>query len=342
MRTIALRFSITALIVLFCTIACEAQDPHYTQFYANQPLLNPAFTGAGAGPRVSLNFRAQWVAIPGAYRQTALAYDQRVWLGRTEHGLGVLLHSDIAGEGNLSKTDILFQYAYGIQFGRQRSPHYIRLGLSGGIQQTNIQFHKLRFSDQIDPELGFVNATSEVAPPPRFKEDVNAGIAYYNKFAWVAFSVHHITQPNQAWLNPFATDARLPMRFTGTGGVRIPAGPMNNPEKVVISPAFLFMQQRRFNQLALGSYLEIQPLVLGLWYRMNFNNGAGQFLQSDMIAALVGFKRGIFSIGYSYDFTISRLTNGISGGSHEIALVLEFEQSKKSKFKHRDTPCPRF
>ena len=343
MRSAATKFSFTAIVLLLLTVSCFAQDPHYTQFYANQPMLNPAFTGAGAGPRVSLNFRAQWVAIPGAYRQTAVSYDQPVWFGNSgNHGLGATIHSDIAGEGNLSKTDILFNYAYGISFGKQRSPHYIRLGLSGGIQQTNIAFHKLRFGDQIDPERGFIYATNEVPPTPRFKEEVAAGVAYYNKYAWVALSVHHLTQPTQSLLSTTVNADKLPMRITATGGVSIPVGPLNDPEKVVISPAFLFMQQRKFNQLALGSYVTIKPIVFGLWYRANFNNFNEAFIQSDMIAALVGFKKGIFSIGYSYDYTISRLSNGISGGSHEIAVIMEFEKDKKSRFKHRSLPCPRF
>lgn len=338
----AFRITSAAVVLLCSYLASYSQDPHYTQFYANQPLLNPAFTGAGAGPRASLNFRAQWVAIPGAYRQTAAAYDQPIWFGNSLHGIGAVIHNDIAGEGNLTKTDILLSYSYVIQFGSSRNPNYIRMGLQGGIQQTNIQFHKLRFGDQIDPQLGFIRASSEVPPPPRWREDVNAGIAWYNKFAWASFSVHHLTQPNQDFLQAGSVSTRLPMRFTGTAGIAIPAGPMNDPEKFVISPAVLFMQQRKFNQLAIGSYFTIRPIVFGLWYRSNFNNFLDKPIQSDMIAALVGFKKGIFSIGYSYDLTLSRLSNGISGGSHEIAVVMEFERDRKKVFKHRSLPCPRF
>ena len=341
------KFSRTILLVLITLIISVqgyAQDPQYTQFYANQPMLNPSFTGAGSGPRASMNYRAQWVSIPGSYRQIAFGYDQPLYFGRSVQGAGILLHNDRAGEGNLNKLDILLNYSFAVQLGRTGKEHYLRFGLQGGVQQASIDFYRLRFSDQIDPELGFIRATNEQPIQSDFRPDVSAGLSWYNKFAWAGFSVHHITQPDQKWegLTGNFGDTRLPMRFTGTAGVSIPAGPMGREENIVISPSVIFMKQRNFNQLNLGSYATIKPVVFGLWYRTTFNNFNGAFMQSDMIAGLVGFKEGVFSVGYSYDYTISRLTNGISGGSHELAIIVEFDYEKKKTMKHRSLPCPHF
>ncbi|MCB9231172.1 MAG: PorP/SprF family type IX secretion system membrane protein [Bacteroidia bacterium] len=324
-----------------------AQDPHYTQFYANQQLLSPAFAGAGSGPRVALNYRAQWVAIPGSYRQMGAGYDQPLYFGRSVQGFGFQLHNDKAGEGNLSKLDLTANYSFAIQMGDARNPHYLRLGLGAGVQQSSIDMTKLRFGDQIDTEEGFIYATNEkLSSITRFTPDVNFGMAWYNKFAWVSASVHHITEPSQVFKItpnvPGSINTKWPRKYTLTGGIAIPAGPMNNPDAVTISPAFLFMSQRNFNQLALGTYVHIKPIVFGAWYRANFNNYLNQAFASDMIAGLVGFKEGIFSVGYSYDYTISRLSNRISGGSHEIALIIEFDSDPKSHFRHHSLPCPRF
>ncbi len=319
----------------------RAQDPQYTQFYSNHPLLNPALTGAASGPRVSMNYRAQWVAIPGSFRQTAISYDQPI--NSSAHGVGGTIHSDRAGEGNLSKIFVNLNYSFNIQFGKRGHEQNIRLGLGGGIEQANIEFNKLRFGDQIDPREGFINATTEASPDARINPDVNFGAVYYNRHAWVGLSVHHLTEPTQSLLGqPRSATNVLPRRYTFVGGFNIPIGPPNDPESVSVSPALIFMNQRNFNQLSIGTYFNLDPIVFGVWWRSNYNNYNGDFASSDMIAGLIGFREGIFSIGYSYDYTISQLTNGISGGSHELAVVIEFERNKSTTFKHRKLPCPRF
>jgi type IX secretion system PorP/SprF family membrane protein len=338
-----------SLLVMIAALAISqgyAQDPQYTQFYANQQILNPAFAGAALGPRVSMNYRAQWVAVPGSYRQQAVSYDQPLLVGRekTQQGIGGTITRDLAGEGNLSKLTMNVNYSFAMQFGRNGHEQHLRLGLGGGLEQSSIDFTRLRFSDQIDPREGFVRATQEVFPQAsRFNPDVHFGTVYYNSMAWAGVSVHHLTEPYQSFITTSRSDSlRLPRRYTLTAGLRIPVGPQDDPEKISISPAFLFMKQRNFNQLNLGAYVNINPMVFGMWFRTNFNSFDGRFVTSDMLAGLIGFRQGVFSIGYSYDYTISLLGNNISGGSHELALILEFERNNPSSFRHRKLPCPRY
>ena len=56
----------------------EAQDPEFSQFYANPLYLNPAFAGTARCPRVSLNYRNQWPGISGTFITTSATYDQQV------------------------------------------------------------------------------------------------------------------------------------------------------------------------------------------------------------------------------------------------------------------------
>ena len=55
------RIVIPALLLLFAySENAFAQDPSFTQFYANPLYLNPAFAGTARCPRLNLNYRNQW------------------------------------------------------------------------------------------------------------------------------------------------------------------------------------------------------------------------------------------------------------------------------------------
>jgi len=311
--------------------AVKAQDPQFTQFYSNQVMLNPAFTGATTlgGPRMALNYRRQWSAIPGFYKTFAAAFDMPLQFGKTSHGVGAVFMADQAGEGNLTKLDATVNYSYQLDLGKKST---IRFGLAGGIQQSSIDFYKLRFSDQISPSQGFILPTAESGwSDSRITPEVSAGVVYYSNRIWAGVTLNHLTQPKQKFVPVGSTgpETRLPMKISAFGGLKLP---LNKEETRTFVPAFLIKNQGPFTQIDLGCYFTLDPLVLGLWYR-----------NEDAVMALVGIKKGPFSVGYSYDYTISRLTNRVSSGSHELSLVVELESKRKPKgMKHRVPPCPRF
>ncbi len=339
MRKICIYLSLLCTLIVYVKPKCFAQDPQYSQFYSNLVLLNPAFTGSGIGPRVALNYRAQWVQIPGSFKQFAFAYDQPVQFLGSSQGLGIAFNSDVAGEGNLTKLNATFNYAYQIDIDDKNT---LRMGLSAGITQASIDFFRLRFPDQIDPRQGFINPTQEPGLAGGLSEsvirpDVNAGVAYFNEFLWLGASIHHITEPVEQFYTGLSlganVDAKLPRKYTLTGGLKIPLSQRRRSSRdVSITPAFLVKIQGEFSQVDGGLYINAEPMVFGFWYR-----------HQDALIGLIGVKTGPFSFGYSYDYTISELTQTVSGGSHEFSVVMEFEQyNKRSKTKHRKMPCPRF
>ena len=327
------------LVILGLNNPLQAQDPQYSQFYSNLPLLNPAFTGSGIGHRVSMNYRAQWVQIPGYYKQFAFSYDVPVFFLGSTNGLGVSFSSDVAGEGNLQKLNILVNYAYEVEINED---NILRFGLRGGLQQASIDFFKLRFPDQIDAREGFILQTQEpglaAGLSDQIRPDVGAGIAYFNKAAYVGVTVDHITSPTERFYDtPLAAgiDASLPMKITATGGVKIPIGSARRTRSsadMSITPAVLYMQQGEFSQVDVGLYVNVEPLVFGAWYR-----------NQDALIGLIGIQTGNFRFGYSYDFTVSNLGQNVSGGSHEVSVVFEIEKRRARRGpKARDLPCPKF
>jgi type IX secretion system PorP/SprF family membrane protein len=316
---------ILTIAILLTAILQEvkAQDPQFTQFYANPLYLNPAFAGVVRCPRFILNYRNQWPNIPGNYITYSASYDQHI--DALNGGIGVLVTNDVAGQGTLNTLNFSGIYSYHLEVNRNFS---IKAGFQATYAQRTLDWSKLTFGDQIDRRYGFIYNTNEVFGPNSVNYvDFSAGMIGYSERFFFGFAAHHLTQPDQSFLVP---SSRLPMKITAHAGASIPLTRktrFNDPAK--ISPNILFQQQQDFRQINVGMYFQKSPFVAGLWYR-----------NKDAFIALVGIQQGLFKFGYSYDVTVSRLTN-TTGGAHEISVSMQVDCKPKKK-RFRTINCPSF
>ena len=254
-----------------------AQDPEFTQFYANQLYLNPAFAGASYCPKVSMNHRNQWPGISGSFVTTSASYDQHV--DALSGGIGLLVLNDRAGEGTLNTLNVSAMYSYELQVTRKFT---IRAGLQGTYAQIRVDWDKLTFGDQIDPRRGFIFTTNEVQrDEPRSFIDFSAGMLGYTDKIFVGFAVHHLTQPNESVIEGISP---LPRKYTFHAGVQIPIDSKGEP--ATLSPNVLVQLQENFLQINFGMYYNKGPIYGGLWYR-----------NQDSFIASLGFEAGILKFG---------------------------------------------
>lgn len=327
--------SVILAILVFFTIAAEAQDPHFSQFYANPLYLNPAFAGSKVCPRLILNYRNQWPAIPGSYVTYNASFDMHFkTLGG---GLGVIIVSDRAGEGVLTTNSASLIYSARIKVTRD---FYIKAGLQAGYFQKTLDWNKLTFGDQIDSRWGFSKETNEPRPNVEGQYstadvDFAAGILGYSRNLFIGFSASHLVPVDESFLPNYSSF--LKTKFTFHAGGNIPLTERGrrrlHADDPILSPNFVYMQQGPYSQFNYGMYFKKQPMIFGLWYR--------HYLQgSDAIIALVGFEYEKFKFGYSYDITISELANA-SGGAHEFSIAMDFNCPYK-KVKMHEINCPSF
>ena len=313
-------------LILVMTALCGtvlAQDPEFTQFYANPLYLNPAFAGTARCPRICLNYRNQWPALTGTFVTYTASYDQHVEaLGG---GLGILVLNDKAGEGTLTTSNISAMYSYQLNVNREFS---IRFGMQGTYAQKKVDWDKLTFGDMIDPRFGFIYETQEVRPNTNKNFwDFSAGVLGYSNQFYGGIAINHLTEPEEFYIKS-TEGSRLPMKITAHAGAVIPIGGRRD-NSMYISPNFIYQKQRDFNQYNIGFYIAKAPLVGGIWYR-----------GGDAFILLIGIQHGIMKFGYSYDVTVSKLYNA-SAGSHELSLGLQFPCHPKKK-RFRTIKCPSF
>src|SRR6185436_14274469 len=163
-------------IFICISLSSLAQDPEFTQFYANPLYLNPAFAGSARCPRMNLNYRNQWPALTGTFVTYSASYDQHI--DALNGGLGLLILNDKAGEGTLTTSNISMMYSYQLNINREFS---IRAALQGTYVQKKVDWDKLTFGDIIDPRYGFIYPTLEFRPETTKNFwDFSAGVLAYS------------------------------------------------------------------------------------------------------------------------------------------------------------------
>ncbi len=327
------------VVLLFVSVffneGVKAQDPQFTQFYANPLYLNPAFAGSSRCPRFVMNYRNQWPGITRTYITYSASYDQHV--DALAGGFGMLVMNDQAGDGTINTTNASLIYSYYLPVTNTFS---VKAGVQASYSQKTVDWSKLTFGDMIDARYGFTMTTNEVQPNNNVPNvDFSAGLLGYSNSFFIGGAVHHLTEPDEAFLSPGSS--KLPMKITGHTGAIIPMGGQsakykrrrrrnaNTLPESSISPNILYKRQKDFQQLNLGMYVTKGPIVGGLWYR-----------NEDAFIVLVGMMTTNFRFGYSYDVTVSKLSNA-TAGSHELSMTIQFNCRPKKK-KFTPVSCPSF
>ncbi|MEX2566774.1 MAG: type IX secretion system membrane protein PorP/SprF [Cyclobacteriaceae bacterium] len=326
-----------------------AQDPQYSQYYAAPLYLNPAFAGSELATRAGVNYRSQWPGLDANFTTFSAYVD--TFLDEYNVGVGFLVTNDTEGAAGLNSTQISGMLSYELKIA---DDIYFRPGFQASYMRRDIGFYdNLVFANQINPDNPFGNLLpgNDLAG---FGEPVNlvslsmGGLIFTDNF-WFGLSTHHVNQPNQSFLEDGLS--RLPIKYSVHTGYRISLGRgsarrdfTHTFRQRYFTPTINYKRQGPFEQLDLGAYFYLEPVVFGLWYRGLPYKPVERQNNRDAIVMMVGFNlpSGL-NIGYSFDYTVSQL--GIqSGGAHEISLSYIFPPNDPGAPRKRDTilPCPKF
>ncbi len=324
-----------------------AQDVQYSQFYAAPLYLNPALTGASELTRVGVNYRNQWPGLDHNFNSYSAYIDHYIF--DYNSGIGLIFNGSQESMANLSTNEIGLTYAYRLKLGEEL---YFRIGAQASYMQRDALFNDLVFGTQIDIINGTIGGiTDELNGIPidsRYNFfDYSFGGMFYSKKIWLGVSAHHVSEPNRSFVEDQIS--RLPVKLSAQGGIKfdLVGGRRNYFTHAYaersISFAFNYKQQDPFTQLDIGTQLFLDPLVLGVWYRGLPTNNA--LPNNESVIGLVGvsLESGL-DIGYSYDFTISKLGMRNSGGAHEVSLTYTFlwGEAKNRNQRARTIPCFRY
>ena len=302
------------------------QKPHYTQYVLNQYIVNPALTGIENYTDLKVSHRHQWVGIQDApitsylsvhgpigksdYRKTATSFDlkgenprgKRYWEEYTapepHHGIGLQVINDITGP--LSNFSLYGTYAYHLALSARTS---LSAGFGVGFNRISLNADKLDFGDVIaDPAVftsGILNKT---------RLDMMAGLYLYSADYFIGVSAQQVVPQKIDFSNGYIRpkEGRTVPHLFGTAGYRFSLGDNFN-----LIPSLMVKYVDPLPVQVEGN-LKLQYLDR-LWI-------GGSYRHKDGYAGIMGLNvSNIFHVGYSYDYTTSRLNN-FSKGTHEILL----------------------
>lgn len=328
------KLSVLGVLFIWACMAV-AQDPQYSQFYANPMYLNPAFTGNTEGNRMVMNFRNQWPGVLGAFISYSGSYDAN--LRDLNSGVGLRFSYDRARAGGLRYMETTGSYSYTIRINRTLA---IRPAMSLGYVIRDIDWSRLRFGDQLITGAGTSYSTGRIDDRVTYM-DVSSGALIYGKQFWAGYSAMHVNEPNNSLIG---VENQLPMRHSVHAGYNFVL--KRNRKKEMLSSitvAANYKAQRHWDQFDFGAYFLYRPLVVGVWYRglPGLKDNESTALNHDAFVFLAGIDMNGWKFAYSYDMTVSRLWLN-TGGAHEISLIYEWYKPKRRKRKFVMAPCPEF
>jgi type IX secretion system PorP/SprF family membrane protein len=203
------------VIALACFAGLQAQDIHFSQYYASPLTLNPALTANINGVfRVGFNYRNQWFTIPvlnsvAPYQTYQASFDApilRERLGNDGFGFGGVFYADKAGDGALTTYSGLVSVAYHKavdRYGKGR----VSLGLQAGIISKRINITNLIFENQLDNtgwNTALPNGENNFNNKAILNADVNVGAMWTHapKDMWryyLGFSANHLSKPKETF-----------------------------------------------------------------------------------------------------------------------------------------------
>jgi type IX secretion system PorP/SprF family membrane protein len=323
----------------------DAQDLHFSQWF-NEPLLtNPANTGfiPDADYRLGANYRNQWSTIMSQpYKTMSIWGDAQVFRSRIQSGWmglgGAILH-DVAGSGSLSTTQVYASVAYHQELGYSS---LLSIGFNTGWVNKQINSSNLKFPDQFDGKFFDTNVPTSVfidnSTINYFDMQVGMNYAYFpnNKtYVNAGFSVQHINKAQETFFNsdPVGYVNRIQPRYIGFIN-----GSFKTSDQIILNPMAYYTRQAEAKELVAGFNVQYnlsgdgdQQLVGGIYYRAN-----------DAIIPMVGFIYKNIHLMFTYDVTTSSLNQYNNGnGAWEFAIIRPGNYSEYNGDPHQSL-CPTF
>mgnify|MGYP000691720749 CR=1 FL=1 len=296
----------------------------YTMWNQNHYLINPAAAGNLNYSDVNLGYRQQWTGVkhaprtfyatyhsvlnkPRTYQRSALrisssssirGYNKRTRRPTIKHALGGTLNNNEFGA--FKNSSIYLSYAFHLPVYKDLM---LSFGASGGLSSYGFDESRALAAESNDPIFD-----AYVTGENSNKINANSGIYLYSERFFVGYSGFQLLQ-NKLEIADIKTNSKetnLKVHHFLVGGYNFD---LTNDFR--LTPAVM-LKKLNPNPLSFD-------FTTTLTYRQEIYMGLG-YRGEDAVSVMLGMQLNHFmKVGYSYDYTLSELSER-STGSHELFI----------------------
>lgn len=324
---------ISILSLLFIGYS-SAQDIHFSNIDFSPLTVSPAMAGSVEKAQGIAQYRTQWNSIGAPFQTIAASGEMRIKDNSPNSNgffaVGLNFFNDQIGEPKIMTNSGAVSAAYHIKVDEK---NYVGLGMNAGFSQRSIEEGTGEWGSQYDgtqynPDLPsgetFSNAsfslfTTGAGLVYSYNANESSKIRLNESFSFRSgVGAYHLNRPNYSFFGN--TDERLLMRFSGFAQASFVFG----GTMMGFDPAVYYQQQGPSRELFLGGdykfffqeaskftgFIKRSSLAAGLFYRVG-----------DAFVTRLLLQMSNYTIGFSYDFNASRLTEVTrSRGGAEIVF----------------------
>ena len=295
------KFLKISILFLFSFVFAKSQDLHFSMFYKNPLLLNPANTGNFNGKwRLNTTYRKQGNSSTNPFSTNTLSFDMPIYYFNRIGSIGFSLISDRTADNTLCSNIFSFSTAHFIKISKNS---YLHMGFGFSYANKIVDPNSLSFPNQFDNSTGKFNSNLDnrenmksykssyidlswglmwTRIKPKFKYQIGIAMFHYNK-PYIIFSLSSRLFPKYQFHAYFEK---------------------NVTKTFFLKPKILYTYENHATELLIGNEFgmnfktnSLKKMYLGVFFRGGFvrNPSASIFF--------VGFLIKNFNLNFSYDYS---------------------------------------
>jgi type IX secretion system PorP/SprF family membrane protein len=333
-------------LCLFCPRFLFAQaDVHFSQFYEESILRNPALTGVFADDyKLGVYYRSQWSSITNPYVTALFSAETHFSVSHTSDdflSVGLLGYSDKAG--SIDQRITTFYPA--LNYNKSINPNhnsYLSVGFTGGYVQYSFDPSKATFNNQyINGSYSPANPSLETLPNSKMQMwDLGAGINYNtssgedNKTTYIlGLSAYHVTQPKFSYYSSSHITENIRENLNAAMNLTV-------NDNVTIQFQGNYAGQGAYTEIMMGGMVNASMASANVQETFILSGGL-YYRYGDAIIPVIKLHYQRIAIAFSYDVNVSTLKDAsdMEGGSE---FTLFFTGNYSDKGITKKTVCPKF